>query len=52
MWKTDANVGLGPLAESVVTPEMQQRIAARDDWAFVADNRTGWVQRWDREMAL
>jgi putative spermidine/putrescine transport system substrate-binding protein len=22
------------------------------DWAFVADNRAGWVQRWDREMAL
>ena len=22
------------------------------DWAFVADNRTAWVQRWDREMAL
>lgn len=22
------------------------------DWAFVAENRTGWVQRWDREMAL
>jgi putative spermidine/putrescine transport system substrate-binding protein len=22
------------------------------DWGFVADNRTGWVQRWDREMAL
>ena len=22
------------------------------DWAFVAANRAGWVQRWDREMAL
>lgn len=22
------------------------------DWAFVAQNRTAWVQRWDREMAL
>ena len=22
------------------------------DWEFVAANRTGWVQRWDREMAL
>jgi putative spermidine/putrescine transport system substrate-binding protein len=22
------------------------------DWAFVADNRNAWVQRWDREMAL
>lgn len=22
------------------------------DWAFVAENRAGWVQRWDREMAL
>ena len=22
------------------------------DWAFVADNRAAWVQRWDREMAL
>jgi putative spermidine/putrescine transport system substrate-binding protein len=22
------------------------------DWAFVAENRNGWVQRWDREMAL
>lgn len=22
------------------------------DWAFVAENRTAWVQRWDRDMAL
>jgi putative spermidine/putrescine transport system substrate-binding protein len=22
------------------------------DWTFVAENRNGWVQRWDREMAL
>jgi putative spermidine/putrescine transport system substrate-binding protein len=22
------------------------------DWAYVAQERTGWVQRWDREMAL
>jgi putative spermidine/putrescine transport system substrate-binding protein len=22
------------------------------DWAFVAEHRTSWVQRWDREMAL
>lgn len=22
------------------------------DWAFVAENRNAWVQRWDREMAL
>ena len=22
------------------------------DWGYVADNRTAWVQRWDREMAL
>jgi putative spermidine/putrescine transport system substrate-binding protein len=22
------------------------------DWAFVAENRNSWVQRWDREMAL
>lgn len=22
------------------------------DWAFVAENRAAWVQRWDREMAL
>lgn len=22
------------------------------DWAFVAENRAQWVQRWDREMAL
>ena len=22
------------------------------DWAYVAANRTAWVQRWDREMAL
>ncbi|HUO75241.1 MAG TPA: hypothetical protein VMU39_31065 [Solirubrobacteraceae bacterium] len=33
-------VGMGPLAEGVVTPEMQQRIAARDDWAFIAHDTT------------
>lgn len=22
------------------------------DWAFVAENRTAWVQRWDREMSM
>jgi len=22
------------------------------DWAFVAENRNSWVQRWDREMAM
>lgn len=22
------------------------------DWAFVAENRNAWVQRWDREMAI
>ncbi|MCX7342147.1 MAG: extracellular solute-binding protein [Hyphomicrobiales bacterium] len=22
------------------------------DWAFVAENRNSWVQRWDREMAI
>jgi len=22
------------------------------DWKFVADNRAGWVKRWDRDMAL
>jgi hypothetical protein len=27
-------VGIGSLANGLVTPEMQQRIAARDDWAF------------------
>jgi hypothetical protein len=33
-------VGMGPLSEGVVTPEMQQRIAARDDWAFIAHDTT------------
>lgn len=33
-------VGMGGLADGVVTPEMQQRIAARDDWAFVAHDTT------------
>lgn len=31
-------VGLPVLTESVLTPEMQQRIAARDDWAFITDD--------------
>jgi hypothetical protein len=33
-------VGAGRLAEGVVTPEMQQRIAARDDWTFIAHETT------------
>lgn len=33
-------VAIGPWAEGVVTPDMQQRIAARDDWAFIADEAT------------
>jgi hypothetical protein len=33
-------VGIGSLANGLVTPEMQQRIAARDDWAFAAYETT------------
>jgi len=33
-------VGAGRLSKGVVTPEMQQRIAARDDWAFIAQDTT------------
>jgi hypothetical protein len=33
-------VGIARLAEGVVTPEMQQRISARDDWAFIAEETT------------
>jgi hypothetical protein len=33
-------VGFGPLSQGVVTPEMQRRIAARDDWAFIAHEST------------
>ena len=22
------------------------------DWAYVSEQRKGWVERWDREMAL
>src|SRR5436190_8479709 len=33
-------VGIGSLANGLVTPEMQQRIAARDDWAFAAYDTT------------
>jgi len=33
-------VGIGSLANGLVTSEMQQRIAARDDWAFAADETT------------
>jgi len=33
-------VGIATLASGVVTPEMQQRIAARDDWAFLAQDTT------------
>lgn len=29
-------VGVSRLADGLLTPDMQQRIAARDDWAFVA----------------
>ena len=33
-------VGMARLAEGVVTPEMQQRISARDDWTFIAEDTT------------
>ena len=33
-------VGMARLAEGVVTPEMQQRISARDDWTFIAEETT------------
>ncbi|HEY2812635.1 MAG TPA: hypothetical protein VGJ03_04135 [Acidimicrobiales bacterium] len=33
-------VALGTRAEGLVTPEMQDKIAARDDWAFVASETT------------
>ena len=33
-------VGMRPLAEGVVTLEMQERISARDDWTFIADDTT------------
>jgi hypothetical protein len=33
-------IGAGPLAEGIVTAEMQQRIAAREDWAFIAYDST------------
>jgi hypothetical protein len=33
-------VGMGPLAEGVVTPQMQERISARDDWTFIAHDTT------------
>jgi hypothetical protein len=31
-------VGMARLADGVVTPEMQQRISARDDWTFIAED--------------
>jgi hypothetical protein len=31
-------VGMARLAEGVVTPEMQHRISARDDWTFIAED--------------
>jgi hypothetical protein len=33
-------VGIGSLAAGLVTPEMQQRIAVRDNWAFIAQDTT------------
>lgn len=33
-------VGMARLAEGVVTPEIQQRISARDDWTFIAEDTT------------
>ena len=33
-------VGIPNLAAGLVTPEMQRRVAARDDWAFVAQDTT------------
>jgi hypothetical protein len=33
-------VGMARLAEGVVTPEMQERISARDDWTFIAEDTT------------
>jgi hypothetical protein len=33
-------VGIRGLADGLVTPDMQQRISARDDWAFVAQDTT------------
>jgi hypothetical protein len=33
-------VGMARLAEGVVTSEMQQRISARDDWTFIAEDTT------------
>ena len=33
-------VGMARLAAGVVTPEMQQRISARDDWTFIAEDTT------------
>ena len=34
-------------------PGMPSNVALHGlDWAYVADNRTEWVNRWDREMAI
>jgi hypothetical protein len=33
-------VGMAGRGEGVVTPEIQQRISARDDWTFIADETT------------
>jgi putative spermidine/putrescine transport system substrate-binding protein len=39
--------------DAQVPPGMPSGVTVHPiDWAFVAENRNAWVQRWDREMAL
>ena len=39
--------------DAAIPPGMPSGVTVHPiDWAFVAENRNAWVQRWDREMAL